>query len=242
MENSMTTSVRTDVLDAYKTAELAVREIAFILPAPDLSGALKKMKGVIKKGTSLPICECVKIDLRPGSISLTATNLEDTVTLSLPAEVKGAGAICVDYRLLLEYVTGLKDNVLFKVSGSGDSLQICRDTGSYSIPTVPVEDFPQCPAVVDSVKLLIPAATLSEGLAKTIPFVGNDDLRPALCGIFVSIEADKLKMAATDAHKVAVFSLLKGENNFIFNSENNSFILSETTAKLVAGMIKKGGG
>lgn len=46
----------------------------------------------------------------------------------------------------------------------------------------------------------LPANWLCENFAKALNFVGNDELRPVMQGVFVSIDDNVMDLAATDAH------------------------------------------
>ena len=46
------------------------------------------------------------------------------------------------------------------------------------------------------------ADTLNKAISKTLFAVGNDELRPVMCGVFVQLESNGITFVSTDAHKL----------------------------------------
>ena len=81
---------------------------------------------------------------------------------------------------------------------------ITSGAATYRIHTYAAEDFPNLPDL-DAVALQqVDAELLLQTIARVGRSASRDESRPVLTGIFVSFEAGKLVMAATDSYRLAV--------------------------------------
>ncbi len=76
----------------------------------------------------------------------------------------------------------------------------------FSLPTMPVEDYPQLPAMPQHAGT-VAADELAEAVAQVAVAAGRDDTLPMLTGIRLEIEGSRLTLAATDRFRLAVREL-----------------------------------
>ena len=138
----------------------------------------------ITKGSVLPILNQTAY-IRDGWAK--CTNLE--ISLSVPTDIKGEGVI--DLAPLSKMQVGydsaeIRDGYLFVKKGNASS--------KYKLAG-PVDEFPIAPACNEGFGAL--SQSDAEAIASLVPFTGNDEERPVLCGVYVSEN-----FVATDAHKL----------------------------------------
>ena len=91
-------------------------------------------------------------------------------------------------------------------SVDGPRVTIVGGSARFTLPTMPVEDYPPLPEMPGA-SGTVDAATFAEAVAQTVIAAGRDDTLPMLTGIRVEIEGDRLTLAATDRFRLAVREL-----------------------------------
>lgn len=88
----------------------------------------------------------------------------------------------------------------------GPRVSIVAGSARFTLPTMPVEDYPPLPQMPGS-SGTVDAAVFAEAVAQTAVAAGRDDTLPMLTGIRVEIEGETLTLAATDRFRLAVREL-----------------------------------
>ena len=76
----------------------------------------------------------------------------------------------------------------------------------FTLPTLPVEDYPALPAMPTTAGSL-ESDVFAAAVAQVALAAGRDDTLPVLTGVRVEIEGDELTLAATDRYRLAVRTL-----------------------------------
>jgi DNA polymerase III subunit beta len=172
----------------------------------DLMGALQ----VVQRGTSsqstLPILAGIKIKAeKPGTLTLQGTDLELSIETTCEATIKTAGAVVVGGKLFVDIFKHLPDGAI-EISSNAETghVDIKAGRSSFSVKTMPPEDFPAFPEVSEKNTLDIEAQVLLGLIRQTAKAVSKDETRPVLTGALLDIESDNLLMVATDSYRLAV--------------------------------------
>jgi DNA polymerase-3 subunit beta len=125
--------------------------------------------------------------------------------VAVPAEVGEPGRALVSGRLLADIARALPD---LPVSVSSEASKVLVECGPsrFALLTLPVEDYPALPDI-PSVSGTLSGAQFAAAVAQVAIAAGRDDTLPALTGIRVEIEGDRLTLAATDRYRLAVREL-----------------------------------
>lgn len=175
----------------------------FIVSSSALLKQLNNLSGVLNSGAVLPILDCFLFQLKKTELSLTSSDLETTMSVSMACESKDSGDICIPARLLLDTLKTFPDQPLtFTIDDKKKSVEIISDYGKYKLTGHDVGDFPKSVEIENPSSFEIDGSLLSRVISKTLFAVGNDDLRPVMCGVFVKVGAEGITFVATDAHKL----------------------------------------
>src|SRR6478609_4192836 len=88
----------------------------------------------------------------------------------------------------------------------GSRATINCGSSRFSLPTMPVEDYPQLPAM-PQLAGTVAAEELAAAVAQVAVAAGRDDTLPMLTGIRMEIDGPRLTLAATDRFRLAVREL-----------------------------------
>ena len=205
----------------------------FIVSTSTLLKQLQAVNGASSSSTVLPILENFLFEIKDGSLTISATDLQTSMTTSLPVESKEDGKVAVPSKILLENLKTLPDQpVAFSVDAQTFAIEISAGDGKYKLSGENGEDFPKIPTVENASSVSMPASVLAEAINKTIFAVSNDDLRPAMTGVFCQLSPQNITFVATDAHK-----LVRYRRNDTKSDAAASFILPKKALTLLKASL-----
>jgi DNA polymerase-3 subunit beta len=177
----------------------------------EFSSSLQLVSRAVASRPTHPVLANVLLtaDAGTGRLSLTGFDLNLGIQTSLPASVKGSGAITVPARLLGEIVSRLSADspITLTVAEGGEQVELTSLSGSYQMRGMPAEDFPDLPLVQSGQPIRLEADALVKGLRATLFASSGDEAKQLLTGVHLRLDADGLECAATDGHRLAVLRL-----------------------------------
>jgi DNA polymerase-3 subunit beta len=81
-------------------------------------------------------------------------------------------------------------------------IEITSDNGKYKVMGENPDNFPKAPVADDTTSFTMTASALVTAINKTLFAVSNDDLRPAMTGVYFELNPDSIQFVATDAHRL----------------------------------------
>lgn len=178
----------------------------FIVSSSYLLKQLQLLGGVISNSNTLPILDNFLFELNKNKLTISASDLETTISAELDVESDTEGNIAVPARLLLDTLKTFPEQPLTFTVGENNTIEISSNHGKYALAYADAEDFPSLVELTDPSRAEIPAEVLSTAVNKTIFASGNDDLRPVMSGVFFQFSAEDITFVATDAHKLVKYS------------------------------------
>lgn len=192
----------------------------FIVNSAYLLKQLSNINGVITTNPVVPILENFLFELEKGSLTVTASDLQTSMITELQVESKEKGSIAVPARILLDTLKNLPEQpVTFSIDESTYSIEIISDNGRYKLSGENATDFPKVPTVSSDFSAYISTEVLSRAINNTIFATSNDELRPAMTGVYVSLAEKNTTFVATDGHRLVRY------RRSDVNSENGASII-----------------
>ena len=176
----------------------------FIVSSLKLLKNLQALSGVIGSKNTLPILDDFLFQLTENELKITTSDLDVTMTVNMvPDMVDGTGEVTIPARLLLEIMKNFPD-VPITISVDNNTLAVERIAGEgrYKLAGHKSDEFPQLPAMADTLVWEIPADVLAKGFEKTVFATGMDEIRPIMSGVLMEMTENYLTFVATDAHKL----------------------------------------
>ncbi len=205
----------------------------FIVSSSSLLKQLQALQGVLASSNTLPILDNFLFEVDNKQITITASDLETTITATMGVEAKEKGSVAIPARLLLETLKAFPDQPLaFSIDGKHFGIEISSDHGNYKMTGFSAAEFPRSPVLEEPTSITIAAGTLATAINKTIFATGNDDLRPVMSGIFFELSEDSVRFVATDAHK-----LVRYTRTDLNSSRATSFIVPKKPLNLLKNSL-----
>ena len=168
-----------------------------------LLGVTAVQKAVSSKNT-LPILSCIRLEARENILYFSATDLEIGIQCYVPVEVMQEGITVVPARHFSEIVRRLPDVAITLSLESENELVIKYEDSQMMLKTLAGEEFPVIPDVLGDHQFEINAAVLKQMIRQTVFATGTDEGRPLFTGILCECEEDKIRLIATDTHRLAL--------------------------------------
>ena len=175
----------------------------FIVNSSALLKQLSAINGVITTNPVVPILENFLFEIGDGKLTVTASDLQTSMITEIGVESKESGSIAVPARILLETLKNLPEQpVTFSVDEETYSVEISSDNGRYKLAGENATDFPKVPSVSDDYSVKMSSDILAKAVTNTIFATSNDELRPAMTGVYVNLSDADTTFVATDSHRL----------------------------------------
>ena len=152
--------------------------------------------------SSIPALEGILLEADT-ELRVTGYNLETGIRTVVPAEIGEGGSLVLSARKLGDIVKNFPDDmVTFSAEGLNVHIQ-CGDV-HYNIQGIDPEEFPELPTVEPQNALVLPRATLSDMINRTLFAVCVTDGRPILTGSLFEVVGDVLTVVSVDGQRLAL--------------------------------------
>ncbi|HHT61625.1 MAG: DNA polymerase III subunit beta [Paludibacteraceae bacterium] len=209
----------------------------FTVSSTALLNRLQIIGKTINPKSPLPILENFLLKLEGDTLTITASDLETTLTTSIPVvDASGEITVAISAKFLMDTLREFAEQPLkFEINPENLAIVIKTEYGNYNFIGQKGDEFPAMPELEDEFNTItVSAESLMSGINKTSFATADDDLRPAMTGIFFDIKPDNLTYVATDAHKL-VRLISKTANE----TEEASFVLPKKPANILRNVIVK---
>lgn len=207
----------------------------FTVSTQSILNELNTLSGAISSNSVLPILEDFLFELNDNILTISASDLETSMSSGMEVEASEGGKIAIPAKILLDTLKALPDQPLdFDIDEESYSVAITSQTGHYKLVGENCDDFPEIPEAKEVSEVTMGADILLNAISKTLFAVSNDELRPAMTGVFVSIDQSGTIFVATDAHK-----LVRYNNSSTTHSEFSSFIVPRKAMSLLKNALIK---
>ncbi|GAB4177364.1 MAG: DNA polymerase III subunit beta [Calditrichia bacterium] len=166
-----------------------------------LFNALQNIIGVVPSKATMPILQNIKMYSEDGLLKLMATDIEIMLVTWIPAEIEEEGASAVPARTLFDIIRELPSTELTISIDDHNRATIKTEFGEYKIIGQSAAEFPKLPIVDAQSEINFDNQLLMRLIDKTIYTCAKDDLRPALNGVFMTLQ-NKLVAVSTDSHRL----------------------------------------
>lgn len=204
----------------------------FIVSSSSLLKQLQHIAGVINSNTVLPILEDFLFEVEKNKLTVVATDLETVMRVQLDIEAKDSGKVCIPAKILLDSLKNIADQPLTFNIDKNFGVEITSDNGKYKVMGENPDNFPKEPGADDTTSFNVTASSLITAINKTLFATSNDDLRPAMTGVFFELDKKGMQCVATDAHR-----LVRYKRKDVSCPKSDSFIVPRKPLNLLKAAI-----
>lgn len=191
-------------------------------PAALADAATYLARRIVSRRSTVPTLACVHIVAHisatdSGSVTLTATNLDQWASVTVPATVEAPGEFCTDAGALADVLAKARKDKDCRAVRFDDGARVAVKArrGGFNLQRLPVDDFPLPPTMGKDGQpplsaFTMPASRLLQDMAMLAPCMSTEETKYYLRGVAVQRRElagqARLVMAATDGKALGATS------------------------------------
>lgn len=173
----------------------------------ELLKPLQSVSGIVERRHTLPILSNALLNInKEKGLSLVATDLEIQITTSLlPQGIEADASITVSAKKLQDIVRALPDDALIALDGKENLLQLRAGKSKFNLQTLPAEDYPKLSISDEQICEFTLSQIELKRLFNQVQYaMAQQDIRYYLNGLLLVLEPGKLRVVATDGHRLSL--------------------------------------
>ncbi|MFY1697047.1 MULTISPECIES: DNA polymerase III subunit beta [unclassified Solwaraspora] len=151
---------------------------------------------------SVPVLAGAMLRVTDGSLHVSGFDYEVSSQVTVDVQGDADGAALVSGRLLAEITKSLPAKPV-DIAAVGAHLELVCGSARFTLPTMPVEDYPTLPEMPSSAGT-VDAPTFAAAVAQVAVAAGRDETLPMMTGVRLELDGPKLAMLATDRYRLAI--------------------------------------
>ena len=204
----------------------------------ELNSALSIVKSIVRGKNTIPILNNIKMEAFSNALHLTSTNLDVEISNEIALQdTDGEFAISVLASAFSNLTQRFNHPITLQAQHT-DSNEIKITSGRVisKLQTLPATDYPSIEPTQFTITGVMPASSLLRCLKATQPFMSAEESRFYLCGAWLHKRDNKLAIATSNGHTLAVASLDILPDGFA--DFNGAIIPSQTVGLLINALEK----
>jgi DNA polymerase-3 subunit beta len=194
---------------------------------------LTAAQSVVERKTTIPILSNFLFEASDDTLTITATDLDQSVRTSCAAKVKKPGACTIPARKLYDYIKLLPEGEISIKLMDNHWVQIRAGRSNTKMVGMARANFPAVAEFPATGAAKISASALKNMVAKTIFAISNEESRYTLNGALLVLKAESMAMVATDGHRLAHIEKL-GETLEGISGEKKTLIPRKALSELLS--------
>src|SRR5918912_2541798 len=154
---------------------------------------------------SVPVLAGVMLRAAEGRLHVSGFDYEVSSQVTVDVQADADGAALVSGRLLAEITKALPGKPV-EVAAVGSHVEITCGSARFTLPTMPVEDYPTLPEMPESAGT-VDAGAFHAAVAQVAVAAGRDETLPMMTGVRIELNGSSMAMLATDRYRLAMREL-----------------------------------
>ena len=169
-----------------------------------LSAAIDGVSKAVTMRSAIPVLEGILLKAEGFQLNLTGYDLEMGIVTTIEANVKEAGEVVLNAKLLSSMISRMPAGQVSILSAENGKTTIQSGVVQFEIQSMPANDFPELPNTGAEETLTIKTGVLKDMIDRTLYAVSQDEKKPAHTGELFAIEPDKLTVVALDGYRLGI--------------------------------------
>lgn len=171
----------------------------------NLAYGLNIVSRAVSPRSTLPVLGNVLVATDEGRLRLSATNLELGITCWIGAKIDEDGSTTVPARTFTDLVSTLpNDKVEMELNVRNLTLNVHCGTSNTDIKCIDAQEFPPMPSPDMGDSTEINVTDFKEMIHQVVFAASNDEARPVLTGILVTVQGNEIKLEAADGFRLSM--------------------------------------
>jgi len=165
---------------------------------------------IVQAKSTIPILTSAKIEADGDALRISTTDMDQFVTVSVPAQCRRSGTITVPAKQLAQIVATLADGAQIEFDHNDGSTTVKSGRSQWELPSYDPADFPEIKAANGST-MSLPGAALIDVFGRIGFAMSTDATKFHLNGIHLGAQSDVVRACATNGLQLARVILADAE-------------------------------
>jgi DNA polymerase III subunit beta len=175
----------------------------FTITREKLHEGLQAVAASVPSKTTLPVLANILVEASKDGLKLSGTDLDISVSTTIPASVDQEGATTLPARKLVEIVKELPNAAIRMTSSGEQRATIECGKSKFKLLGLSREEFPAFPTVKFEGGWRVAAKDLQKLIGHVAFAASTEESRPILNGVLWELRSDRMRMVATNGHRLA---------------------------------------
>lgn len=175
-----------------------------ICPKSELLNSVNIVLKAVPTKSTMPILECIIIEVTSNFIKLTANDMELGIETIVNGEIITPGTIAINAKVFSEIVRKLPDNDVIIETDDNYKATITCEKAKFNISGKSGEEFPTLPKIEKDKFITISQFTLKEVIRQTVFSISDNESNKIMTGELFEINKDELKVVSLDGHRISI--------------------------------------
>ena len=150
----------------------------------------------------LPVLGNILLKASRNKLSVSSTNLEISIALSIGAKVEKEGEITIPSRVITDLASNLRPGTI-SLSTQKEQLTIEAEKFHSVVSGMNPSDFPEIPQALGKTAFALPKEDFLDALSQVLFAASIDETRPVLTGVLLIFKKGQLILVATDGFRLS---------------------------------------
>lgn len=175
----------------------------FTITREKLHEGLGAVAASVPTKTTLPVLANILVEAGKDGLILSGTDLDISVSTTIPASVDQEGATTLPARKLVEIVKELPNAAIRMTSSGEQRVQIECGRSKFKLLGLARDEFPAFPSVKFDGGWKVAARELQKLIGHVAFAASTEESRPILNGVLWELRPERMRMVATNGHRLA---------------------------------------
>lgn len=206
-----------------------------------LDGLLRVGKAISGKST-LPALSGVFLEGRNNKLLIRGTDIDISIETVVEAEILNAGYLLVDYKVFLEVIRKLPNDLIVIDSDEETGVNIICKKSHFTLTTMDHSDFPVLGGInANELKRIKVSQSDFKTMISKVYFAASiDDSRPILKGILLEVKNKKLTLVGLDGYRLSMASIYIDSDEDISSVADTKHLLEVSKLLGQTGIVEIG--
>ncbi|MDR2970092.1 MAG: DNA polymerase III subunit beta [Tannerellaceae bacterium] len=204
------------------------------VPRSEFLSRLQTAGKIISAKPVLPIMAYFLCEVREGRLNISAADSIGRIDTFMECVSDAEGKICIESRKIIEALKELPEQpIRLEINEENYEIRIVYSGGRFEMVGSNPLLFPEAKKISDTVSFDVESELFIKGINGALFCAADDELRPAMNGVFIETDDTGINFVATDSHRMA---LIHCDASAL---PRQSFVLPVKVAGILKGFYKK---
>ena len=182
----------------------------------DLLNSVNIALKAVSSKTTMPILECMVIDISYGVIKLIANDMELGIETIVKGEIIDNSTnkmIAINAKVFSDIIRKLSDSDITIETDDNYRMSIICEKAKFTISGKSADEFPILPELAKKEPIVLSQFTLKEIIRQTVFSISDNESNKIMTGELFEINGDELRVVSLDGHRISIRKI-KLKDNF----------------------------